>query len=217
MALTASVDSAFTAEVIVVDNNSSDRTAELAIGAGAQVVFEPVNQIARARNAGAAAAKGDWLLFIDADSLLSAELLDDIFRLIDEGRSVGCGSSMRMEGIPWWAQTTLQMWNGLSRATRWAAGALVLVRSDAFNEVGGFNQNLYAAEEIDLSQRVKKWGRSRSLEFSILRDHPLETSGRKMHLYTFSELFGQLLRLCLSPWRSLRDKARLSMWYDGRR
>src|SRR5262245_52596787 len=55
-------------ELIVCDNNSTDRTAELARAAGARVVFEPINQIGRARNAGAAAASGDWLLFIDADS-----------------------------------------------------------------------------------------------------------------------------------------------------
>ena len=52
----------FTSEIIVVDNNSTDNTANLA--AGAQVVFEPINQIGRARNAGAAVAVGDWLLFV---------------------------------------------------------------------------------------------------------------------------------------------------------
>lgn len=216
-ALTANSDRDFTAEVIVVDNNSSDDTAALARRAGARVVFEPVNQIARARNAGAAEAKGDWLLFVDADSRLSAELLEDIFRLIEGGRSVGCGTAMRMDGIPWWAQATLQSWNGLSRQLRWAAGALLLCRADAFNDVGGFNQKLYAGEEIELSRRLKKWGRPRSLEFVILRDHPLATSGRKAHLYTFPELAGQILRLCLRPSRSLRDKTRLSLWYDGRR
>lgn len=50
-------------EVIVVDNNSTDRTARLARQAGDRVVFEPINQIARARNAGAEVATGDWLLF----------------------------------------------------------------------------------------------------------------------------------------------------------
>src|SRR5271156_893714 len=55
-------------EIIVCDNNSSDATAELARAAGTRVVFEPVNQIARARNAGAAAAGGDWFVFVDADS-----------------------------------------------------------------------------------------------------------------------------------------------------
>ena len=47
------------ARILVFDNNSTDRTAAIARAAGARVVFEPVNQISRARNAGAAAATGD--------------------------------------------------------------------------------------------------------------------------------------------------------------
>ena len=58
----------WTTELIVCDNNSSDATPAIAAAAGARVVFEPVNQIGRARNAAAAAATGDWLVFVDADS-----------------------------------------------------------------------------------------------------------------------------------------------------
>src|SRR5678815_1294200 len=65
-------------EVIVCDNNSTDRTAEIARAAGAKVVFEPVNQIARARNSGAAAAGGDWLIFVDADSNPDRELFCEV-------------------------------------------------------------------------------------------------------------------------------------------
>src|SRR6516225_4395542 len=68
----------FENELIVCDNNSTDRTAEIARSAGAKVVFEPINQIARARNRGAAAATGDWLIFVDADSHPSAELFADV-------------------------------------------------------------------------------------------------------------------------------------------
>ncbi|HLQ78078.1 MAG TPA: glycosyltransferase, partial [Terriglobia bacterium] len=50
-------------ELIVCDNNSTDRTAEIARAAGAEVVFEPRNQISRARNAGARRASGEWLIF----------------------------------------------------------------------------------------------------------------------------------------------------------
>lgn len=60
--LTANLTLGFTTEIIVVDNNSTDNTANLAKATAAHVVFEPINQIGRARNAGAAAATGDWLL-----------------------------------------------------------------------------------------------------------------------------------------------------------
>ena len=88
---------AFTSEIIVVDNNSTDNTANLARQAGAQVIFEPINQIGRARNTGAAVATGEWLLFVDADSVLNPELLADILRLIEDGKSVGCGSTLHMQ------------------------------------------------------------------------------------------------------------------------
>src|SRR5687768_18403295 len=67
----------WTSELIVCDNNSTDRTAEIARAAGATVVFEPHNQIGRARNAGAARATGRWLVFVDADSHPTPALLAD--------------------------------------------------------------------------------------------------------------------------------------------
>jgi len=70
-------------ELIVCDNNSTDRTAEIARTAGALVVFEPINQIARARNTGASAATGGWLIFVDADSHPSAELFADALMRCD--------------------------------------------------------------------------------------------------------------------------------------
>src|SRR6266850_6320229 len=73
-------------ELIVCDNNSTDRTAQLARAHGAKVIFEPVNQIARARNSGAAAASGDWLIFVDADSHPSPALFEDVAEQIASGK-----------------------------------------------------------------------------------------------------------------------------------
>ncbi|MDK2743425.1 MAG: glycosyltransferase [Nitrospira sp.] len=207
----------FASSIIVVDNNSTDNTAELARQAGAQVVFEPINQIGRARNAGAAHATGDWLLFLDADSLLSPGLLADILRVIEGGKHVGCGSTLRMDGLPWWAHLTLRIWTGASILCRWAAGALVVCRRDAFQEVGGFDQTLYALDEISLSKQLKRWGRTRGLQFTILTGHPLETSTRKVSLYSGREIAAQIFRVLLLPRRTLHDKKQLSVWYDGRR
>lgn len=215
--LVANFTPSFTSEIIVVDNNSTDNTANLARQAGAHVVFEPINQIGRAHNAGAAEATGDWLLFVDADSVLNPGLLADILRLIEDGKSVGCGSTLQMQGLPWWANWTLQLWTGMSILFRWAAGALVVCRSDAFRDVGGFNQELYAGDEINLSEHLKQWGRQRGLQFIILTKHPLETSSRKVALYSGREIAGQIIRVILHPRRTLQDKKQLSIWYDGRR
>lgn len=215
--LAANKKSNFTSEIIVVDNNSTDNTANLAKNSGAIVVFEPVNQIGRARNAGAAAAKGDWLLFVDADSLINAGMMAEILQLIQEEKNVGCGSTMCMPNSPWWGTAILYIWTGISILFRWASGALVLCRADAFHDVGGFNQELYAADEIDLSQRLKKWGKKRGLKFSILTKNPLETSSRKLQLYSGWEIANQFIHLLFSPRKALQDKKKLPLWYNGRR
>lgn len=215
--LAANAGSGFSSEVIVVDNNSTDNTAELSRQAGARVIFEPINQIGRARNAGAAQATGEWLLFLDADSLLSPELLADIQRMIESRKYVGCGSTLRMEGLPWWANLTLQFWTGISILCRWAAGALVVCRRDAFQDVGGFDQELYALDEIRLSKQLKQWGRRHSLQFTILTKHPLDTSSRKVSLYSSREIAAQIFRIFFLPKKTLQDKKHLSVWYDGRR
>ncbi|SFL15919.1 Glycosyl transferase family 2 [Nitrosomonas aestuarii] len=207
----------FTSEVIVVDNNSTDETAKLARQSGAHVVFEPINQIGRARNTGAAAATGDWFLFVDADSLLNPGMIADILQLIGSGKYVGCGSVMQMPNSPWWGTAILKVWTGVSVTFRWASGALVVCRADAFRAVGGFNQNLYAADEIDLSHLLKKWGRKRGLKFTILTRHPLITSARKLELYSGREMASQFFQVLLSPRKALQNKKKLPVWYDGRR
>ena len=122
-----------------------------------------------------------------------------------------------MDGLPWWANLTLLLWTGLSVLFRWAAGALIVCRRDAFQEVGGFDQDLYALDEIRLSKQLKQWGRRHGLQFTILTGHPLETSSRKVSLYSGREIAGQIFRIFILPKRTLQDKKHLSVWYDGRR
>lgn len=144
------------AEVIVVDNNSTDRTAAVARTAGARVVFEPVNQISRARNAGGRAEGGDWLLFIDADSFLSAGTLADLLRCLRRGRCAGGGCLIGLEPWPPLGTALVRLWDLISCTMKWAAGSFVFARADAFRDVGGFSTELYAAEEIAFSEAVKR-------------------------------------------------------------
>lgn len=204
-------------EVIVTDNNSTDGTAAVARNAGARVVFEPVNQISRARNAGAAVAAGDWLLFIDADSQLDAATLADLLATIARGNVAGGGCLIGLDFVPWWGRSTVAVWNCLSRLMHWAAGSFVFCRADAFRELGGFSLALYAAEEIDLSMRLKRWARSRGLSMKILTAAPHVSSGRKFQLYSAREVAAHALRCLIAMRRTLGDRSRLDFFYDGRR
>ena len=79
-------------EIIVVDNNSSDETAAIAAAQGAQVVFEKINQISRARNAGAHTAQGRYLIFVDADTLVPPALLQQALANLEGGKIIGGGA-----------------------------------------------------------------------------------------------------------------------------
>lgn len=204
-------------EIIVCDNNSTDRTAELSRAEGATVVFEPVNQIARARNSGAAAATGDWLLFIDADSHPSAELFDDVAEAIEAGRCLAGSCTMEFAGHHPVVNLVAWLCNGFMRAGGLMSGAFIFCEAGAFRELGGFNNELFAGEEIDLSQRLKRLAREKKKRIVILHRHPLLTSARKVHLYTLREYIRFLVRFALSPKRILRSREECHTWYDGRR
>ena len=210
-------DAGWDLELIVCDNNSTDRTAAIARAGGATVVFEPVNQISRARNAGAAHAKGEWLLFVDADSFPTRELFADVLAAIGTGRCLAGGSTVRVDIEGWHWQAFIAWWNVVSRTRKWAAGSFVFCDAEAFRQVGGFTQELYAAEEIDLFRRLKRLARRSAKEIVILHRHPLLTSARKVHLYSLREILLFWLQTVGSAGRTLRSSKRSFPWYDGRR
>jgi glycosyltransferase involved in cell wall biosynthesis len=204
-------------EIIVCDNNSSDATAALARAAGASVVFEPVNQIARARNAGAAAAGGDWLVFVDADSRPTPELFADAAASIESGQCLAGGCTIRLDERHFIADRVTSLWNLLSRLTRWAAGSFIFCQAEAFRKIGGFNNELFASEEIDLSKRLKKLARATGKKVVILHRHPLLTSARKVRLYSRADMAFFFKNAILRPRQTVTNRDACSPWYDGRR
>jgi len=206
-------------ELVVVDNNSSDATPDIARAAGATVVFEPVNQIARARNAGARVATGDALVFVDADSWPPVALLQAALDRLAGGRVVGGGSTIAPDRpVTGGARRGLDFWNRLGSAFKLAAGCFVYCLRDAFEAVGGFSDKVYAGEEIFLSRALKRWGRQNGrLDFDIIDTAPIVTSVRKLDWYSPAQLARQTA-LVLIP-GALYSKTLCRTWYDtdGRR
>ena len=210
-------DGSCTWELVVCDNNSVDRTAGIARAAGARVVFEPHNQISRARNRGASAATGEWLVFMDADCSPGPGLFRDLRAAIESGECLAGGSTLAADSDDFGFRLAIRAWNAISRLNRWGAGAFIFCERSAFSELGGFSEELYATEELDLFRRLKRLARRRGKRIVILHRHPLLTSDRKVRLYTWRELLGFLGRFLLHPHRSLRSASACQPWYDGRR
>lgn len=215
-------------ELIVCDNNSSDRTAEIAAEMGAKIAFEPVNQIAKARNRGAALAAGAWLLFIDADSYPTPELMKNVIEMMRSGKYIGCGTTVLVEGGTLFNKLRLERLNPLFRLFNWSGGAFLLCSREAFQAIGGFSTALYAFEEIDFVLRLKRYGRGTNRKFTVIHRHPVITSGRKgdYNLFSLGVLFISnfaavilfLLHYLLPP-KIIRKVSSILLryWYNSRR
>jgi len=199
-------------ELVVVDNNSSDATAELARAAGARVVFEPINNIARARNAGGRAAAGRFLLFLDADTILPPAVFQEALAQLRGGTCCGGGATVVFDSpIPFFARAFTALWNSLAPRLGYAAGSFVYCPKEAFDAVGGFDAKLYASEEVHFSKALARWGRPRGMAMRIGRV-PVRTSARKTAWFSQPRLLATLLLLMFFPFLA-RSKRCCAVWY----
>ncbi len=199
-------------ELIVADNNSTDRTAEIARTHGARVAFESHNQISRARNAGARIARGRYIVFLDADTELSAELLGKALEHLESDTCVGGGVRVLFDAPTGpVVEKLLQAWNWFAPKFHIAAGCFVFCRRDAFEAVGGFSERVYASEEVWFSRSISKWGKRRNLGFIVIDEPRIETSNRKLDWYSKRQLLWYTI-LILIPF-AVFSKRLCNYWY----
>jgi len=198
-------------EVIVVDDASTDRTAAVAEEHGARVVPVAHRQIAATRNSGARASAGDFLIFVDADTVVNAAVVRAALQAMRDG-AVGGGCDLRFDGrLPFWGRLLIWSFRPLYRVARLASGCFLFCTRRAFEAAGGFDEALYAAEEAAMSRALKRQGR-----FVVLRESVL-TSGRKLRAHSLWEVLRFLCRLAVLGRRGVRERKGLEIWYDARR
>jgi glycosyltransferase involved in cell wall biosynthesis len=198
-------------EIIVVDDGSTDATARIAEQSGAKVVSINRRQIAAARNAGAQAARGDILFFVDADTRINAKHVDGAIAALQNGNA---GGSARIEAhgpIPFWAKIFLLVFCTLYFAANLGAGAFLFTTRRNFEAVGGFDEKLFVGEEVYFSLALRRIGR-----FRILRE-PIITSGRKLRMYSAREIFGNMFAIMIGGKRAASSRDKLDIWYNGKR
>jgi glycosyltransferase involved in cell wall biosynthesis len=200
-------------EIIVCDNDSTDGTAQIAIDAGARVVHEPHRQIARARNAAAEASTGLRLVWLDADATLPPEVLRGTIEAFDSGAFCGGGAQVELEAedLDWGARRAIATWNWVARTFRLAAGSYFFACRKAWAETGGFDERVYAGEEIGFARALKRWGKKHGLGFRVI-ESPVPSSARKVRQFTVLQTAWQVA-VCAWP-GNLGRRDRCGYWYE---
>lgn len=198
-------------EIIVVDDDSTDRTAEIARQGGARVVSVQKRQIAAVRNAGAKVAQGEVFIFVDADTLVPEATLRGTLKALRNG-AVGGGSQVELGGpIPWMARISLDIFMLIWRPMQLAAGCFIFAQREDFEAVGGFDERFYASEEVWLSQALKNRGQF------IIVPQPVTSSGRKARMHSIWKLMTISIAFMIKGPQSLQKREGLELWYDGQR
>jgi glycosyltransferase involved in cell wall biosynthesis len=198
-------------EIIVVDDASTDATAKVARQADAEVIQINRRQIAASRNAGARAARGDILFFVDADTQIHKMHVTGALAALEED-CAGGGARVNIHGpVPLWARIFFRAFCTIYFRLKLGAGAFLFTTRKNFDAVGGFDETLFIGEEIYFSIALRKLGR-----FKIL-DEPIVTSGRKLRMYSGREILGNSMSLIFRGPRAARTRVGLDIWYDGKR
>lgn len=199
-------------EVIVVDSHSQDATRSVATTYADKVIDIKRRGVGRARNAGAKAAAGDVILFVDADTVLMPDFVEEVDRAFGEDGLVGATGKISVLEIMGPVDTLFaRVHYGMLNAISWASSlarrplfptVCCACRKTVFEKVGGFEEDLAVAEDITLSLKLGRAGKCRLVKSAVAR-----TSARRLlrfgKLKTYSMYFRNYFRFFVlkrRPW-----------------
>ena len=163
-------------EVIVVNNASTDKTEEVAqaVFPEAKIIKEPKKGLTRAYNRGALEAKGEILIFVDADMILPPDHLEKLSREFFKDPKIVAlsGPCFYWDGGKFYEAVLFFTYLFLAMPAeiilnRWLnIGASIItgnsaVKKEAFDRVGGFNENIFYGLETEFGTRIRKLGKVR--------------------------------------------------------
>jgi glycosyltransferase involved in cell wall biosynthesis len=166
-------------EIIVVDNGSTDSTSDIALSTGARIVRETKHNVARVRNAGASVAKGNVLVFIDADTIVPDELLWRINKVMESPSCFGGAVDTDYRPAKTLVKIYLQLWRMLGKLAGMAQGATQFCRSEVYVSMLGYDESLYIGEDIDFYWRMKQFAKRQDANVFFIQDIRVTPSTRR--------------------------------------
>ena len=151
------------------------------------------------------------LVFVDADTAITAGVVRASLDALDAG-AVGGGAAIRFDGaLPRWAVVALPVLGTVMRLGRLAAGCYLFCTRDAFVRAGGFDETLYAGEEVMFSLALRRVGR-----VVVLRQE-ISTSGRKLRSHSGWEVLRLVGAVARRGLGAVRSREGLAIWYGERK
>ena len=144
-------------QVLLIDNGSTDQTAEIARQRGIRVISAPGLTVAAMRNLGARLAEGHLLAFVDADCVIAPDWIEKGLANFADPDVGAVGSPTHVRDRATWVETTWALHRhreNRRRRVEWLPTENLLIRRTAFHESGGFNDALITCEDVDLCYRV---------------------------------------------------------------
>jgi hypothetical protein len=195
------------AEIIVVDNNSTDSTANIARSFEADVFNEPTHNVAKVRNVGANRANGNILVFVDADVIVPERLLCRIYEAMSDELCLGGALDTNYQPAKYFVKVYLRMWRFAGKVAGMAQGATQFCRKDIYDCLHGYDERLYMSEDVDFYWRLKRFARRRNGYVQFIDDIQVSPSSRR-----FDEWFLWRTLVWTNPIFALVFRRRESVW-----
>jgi cellulose synthase/poly-beta-1,6-N-acetylglucosamine synthase-like glycosyltransferase len=161
-------------EIIVVDNNSTDQTAQIAEKAGVKVIFEKKQGNVFALRKGCSQARGEIIAMTDADTLVPRDWLKKIYQAYQESPQVVCvGGRAVFRPRNWLSIINEPVWNLGGLIFKNCPGFNLSIKKDIYQKIGGFRKEVNFDGDFDLCLRVRKKGK-----IVFLWDNPVISSSR---------------------------------------
>ena len=194
-------------EVIVVDNASTDSTSAIALSFGASIVRETKHNVAVVRNAGARSAKGDVLVFVDADTIVPEELLSHISEAMINPTCFGGAVDIDYRPAKSSVRMYLQLWRIIGKLTGMAQGATQFCRREVYASLHGYDESLYMGEDVDFYWRMKKLAKRENGHVCFIEDIRVVPSTRRFDQWSLGRT---LIRT--NPFYVLAFRRRRKAW-----
>ncbi|MGH9906406.1 MAG: glycosyltransferase [Pyrinomonadaceae bacterium] len=200
-------------DIIVVDNDSQDRTTQVAEDFGAKVVLEKEHNISKVRNTGAEHAAGDVLIFIDADTLVPAALFQRIAAAMKDEKCLGGAVAVEWGKLERkWMRFYLLGGKFWTTVFNMKQGAAQFCRRFVFEQLKGYDRSIFMGEDVEFYWRLSKFARLNQGHLYFIEHPKVVTSARRFDMMSLRKTL--LLTNPIFIRLAWRKKSYWKDWYE---